>query len=453
METSALETSATTDPSRDRANRPPRVVVVGAGFGGLAAARKLRRAPVSVLLIDKNNFHTFQPLLYQVATAGLEPAEIAHAVRGIFHSQKNFDFRLGEVTKIDLAARTLSIQGGEAIPYDYLVLAPGATNNDFGIPGVAEHAIFLKTLQEALALRNHVIEQFEAASVDRSLVERGILNFVLIGGGATGVEMAGALSELIGKVLARDYPHLPIDLAKIVLIERSPELLSPFHPKSQRHALAVLRERGVDVRLNEAIVSATADGVHLASGTFLPTRSLIWTAGIKAMPFAELLGVTPGRGGRIAVEADLSLPSHPEVFAIGDLAGAMGSAAPLPQIAQVAIQGGRHAARQIAKRLAGKPAEPFRYFDPGVMATIGRNAAVAELPGGLRFTGRIGWLMWLFLHLMYLVGFRNRLSVFINWTWSYFTWDRSARLILEPEERRRDAAEHSANASAPGPPV
>lgn len=416
--------------------KKPTVAIVGAGFGGLAAARRLRRAPVSVLLIDKNNFHTFQPLLYQVATAGLEPSEIARAVRGMFHSQRNFDFRLGEVTGIDLSARTLSFASGEPVSWDYLVLAPGATNNDFGIPGVAEHAIFLKTLQEALALRNHVIAQFEAADVDPSLVERGALNFVLIGGGATGVEMAGALVELIGQVMRRDYPHLPVDLAKVILIERSPELLTPFHPKSQRHALAVLSERGVEVRLNESIVSASAEGVRLGSGAEILSRSVIWTAGIKAMPFAQLLGIEAGRGGRLAVEPDLSLPGHPEVFAIGDLANAPDKEGkPLPQIAQVAIQGGHHVARQIRNRLAGKPAAPFRYFDPGVMATIGRNAAVAELPGGLRFTGRIGWLMWLFLHLMYLVGFRNRLSVFLNWMWSYFTWDRSARLILEPEDR------------------
>jgi NADH dehydrogenase len=415
----------------------PRVAIVGAGFGGLAAARKLRRAPVSVLLIDKNNFHTFQPLLYQVATAGLEPSEIAHAVRGIFHRQKNFDFRLGEVTGIDLASRTLSFTEGGPVSWDYLVLSPGATNNDFGIPGVAEHAIFLKTLQEALALRDHVITQFEAANVDPSLIEQGALNFVLIGGGATGVEMAGALVELIGHVLRRDYPHLPVDLAKIILVERSPELLTPFHPKSQRHALAVLRERGVDVRLNESIVSASADGVRLGSGAEIRSRSVIWTAGIKAMPFAELLRIAPGRGGRLALEPDLSLPGHPEVFAIGDLAGALDKEGkPLAQVAQVAIQGGHHAAKQIKNRIAGRPTQPFRYFDPGVMATIGRNAAVAEFPIGLRFTGRIGWLMWLFLHLMTLVGFRNRLSVFINWTWSYFTWDRSARLILEPEKPR-----------------
>ncbi len=418
----------------------PRVAIVGAGFGGLAAARRLRHAPVSILLIDKNNFHTFQPLLYQVATAGLEPSEIAHAVRGIFHSQRNFDFRLGEVTGIDLAARTLSFADGEPVSWDYLILAPGATNNDFGIPGVAEHAIFLKTLQEALALRNHVIAQFEAANVDPTLLERGALNFVLVGGGATGVEMAGALIELIGQVLRRDYPHLPVDLAKVILVERCPELLSPFHPKSQRHALAVLRARGVEVRLNERIVSASAEGVRLGSGLEIRTKSLIWTAGIKAMPFAELLGIAPGRGGRLGVEPDLSLPGHQHVFAIGDLAGSLDpEGRQLPQIAQVAIQGGRYVGQQIARQVGGGgagPARPFRYFNPGVMATIGRNAAVAELPGGLRFTGRLGWLMWLFLHLMYLVGFRNRVSVFVNWTWSYFTWDRSARLILEPEERK-----------------
>ncbi|HXU46085.1 MAG TPA: NAD(P)/FAD-dependent oxidoreductase, partial [Thermoanaerobaculia bacterium] len=352
----------------------PLVAIVGAGFGGLSAARALRRAPVSVLLIDKNNFHTFQPLLYQVATSGLEPEEIAHAVRGIFHRQKNFDFRLGEVVGIDLAERTLSLADGGLVCWDYLILSPGATNNDFGIPGVAQHAKFLKTLQEALAFRNHVIEQFEAANADPALLDRGILNFVLVGGGATGVEMAGALVELIDKVLVKDYPNLDVSRAQVIVIERSPELLSPFHPKSQRHALSILTRRGVAVLLNESIVSAGPEGVKLASGKEIPTRSIIWAAGIQAMPFGALLGIPPGRGGRLAVEPDLSLPGHPEVFVAGDLAASLDrEGRPLQQIAQVAIQGGRHASRQIANRLAGRPTLPFRYFDPGVMATIGRN--------------------------------------------------------------------------------
>jgi NADH:ubiquinone reductase (H+-translocating) len=413
----------------------PRVVIVGAGFGGLAAARALKRAPVSVVMVDQFNYHTFQPLLYQVATAGLEPEEIAHAVRGIFHRQKNFDFRLGKVVGADLGRRALRLHDGCEVAWDYLILSAGASSNDFGVPGVKEHAHFLKSLTEAMALRSHVIEQFEAAAGDPALIGRGALNFVLVGGGPTGVEMAGALVELIDRVLVRDYPHLDVSRSRVTLIEMTDRLLAPFHEKSRRHALAVLERRGVDVRLNEAVVEALPGGVRLKSGGTIPTRTLIWAAGVRANPLAGFLGLEQVRGGRVKVNPDLSAPGHPEVFVIGDMAGSTDPEGQLhPQLAQVAIQGGRHAVKQILRQIEGQPTREFVYHDPGVMATIGRNAGIAELPVlNLRFTGILGWLMWLFLHLMYLVGFRNRLNVFINWAYNYFTWDRSARLIIEPD--------------------
>lgn len=412
----------------------PRVVIVGAGFGGLSAARALRKAPVSVLMVDRYNFHTFQPLLYQVATAGLEAEEIAHTVRGIFHEQENFDFRLGTVSGIDLAARRLRLEDGGEIAWDHLILAAGAENNDFGVPGVAEHAFSLKLLPDAVALRNHVISRFEAAAADPAEIGRGALRFVIVGGGPTGVEMAGALSELIDKVLTRDFPHLDLSRSQVVLIERDDKLLAPFAPRSQNHAREVLGRRGVELRFGDSVVAATATEVRLASGETLPAQTLIWAAGVRGNHLARVLeaqGAELARGGRVKVEPDLSLPGHPEVFVIGDLAGSSENGALHPQLAPVAMQGAKHAAAQIRRRLEGQPTQAFLYKDRGTMATIGRNAAVAEFPNGFRFTGWIGWLMWLFLHLMLLVGFRNRLNVFINWAYNYLTYDRSARLILE----------------------
>lgn len=413
-------------------SRMPRVLVIGAGFGGLTAARALKRVPVSVLMVDQFNYHTFQPLLYQVATAGLEPEEVAHAVRGIFHKQKDFDFRLGKVTGVDFAARRVRLADGAEIAYDFLVLSAGAESTDFGIPGVHEHAFFLKSLGEAVTLRNQLIGRFETLAANPSAIDSGAFHFVVVGGGPTGVEMAGALVELIG-VLARDYPHVDVSQAKVFLIESEERLLAPYSEKSQRHAREVLARRGVELVLGESVREVTADEVRLASGRVIPARTLVWAAGVRANALAGALGVEQVGGGRLKVEPDLSLPGHPEVFAIGDIAGSTMSDGRLhPQLAPVAIQGARHVAVQIANRLRALPTQPFFYEDPGIMATIGRNAAVAELPVGLCFTGFIGWLMWLFLHLMMLVGFRNRLNVFINWAYNYFTYDRSARLILEP---------------------
>jgi NADH dehydrogenase len=413
----------------------PRVVIVGAGFGGLAAAGELRRVPVDVLLVDRQNYHTFQPLLYQVATAGLEPDGIAHAVRAILRKQANASFQVGAVTGVDWNAREVLLQDGGKLAYDFLVLAPGATTADYGIPGIAEHGLGLKSLADAVNLRAHVLEQFEAASRDRSLVERGALTFVIAGGGPTGVEMAGALVELFGMVLRRDYPDLDFARVRVVLLERADRLLAAFDASSGAYALAQLRRRGVDVRLSVAVERADAEGVVLAGGERIPARTLVWAAGVKASPLVERLGLARTNAGRAVVEADLSLPGRPEVFAIGDVAGSRDAKGALhPQLAPVAMQGGRHVGRMIARRLRGEATTPFVYRDPGIMATIGRNAAVAELSNGMRIRGWAGWIAWLCLHLVQLIGFRNRMIVLLNWAWSYFTYERGARLIVRVEE-------------------
>jgi NADH dehydrogenase len=416
------------------AARRPRVVIVGAGFGGLEAARALRKAPVEVVLVDRDNYHTFQPLLYQVATAGLEPEEIAHAVRAIYHAQENFRFRRAEVRAVEWEARRLRLGDGERLEYDFLILAAGATTHDFGVPGVAEHALALKSLADAIHLRAHVLECFEAASRDPSSIDRGGLCFVIVGGGPTGVEMAGALIELFDRVLRKDYPLLDMERARVVLIEREPRLLGAFHSSSQAYALAELARRGVEVELGAEVERVSSESVALRDGRTIASHTLIWAAGIRAAALADRLGLPQERGGRIAVEPDLSLSERPEVFVIGDMAFShdeTGSAH--PQLAPVAIQGGRHAARMIQNRLGGKPSEPFVYTDRGTMATIGRHAAVAELPGGFRARGFVAWWMWLALHLVQLIGFRNRVIVLVNWAWNYFTYERGARLILDSQ--------------------
>ncbi len=414
----------------------PHVVIVGAGFGGLAAAKALRRAPVDVTLVDRHNFHTFQPLLYQVATSGLTPGDVAHPVRGIFQDQGNVAFRLATVTGADLEARTLHLVADHEVDdlrYDHLVVAAGASANTFGIPGVEEHGFPLYRLADAVRLRNHVLERFEAADADPTLIDQGALAFVVVGGGPTGVEVAGALAELIDVVLRRDFKHLDVSRARVVLVEMQDHLLAPFSPASQRHARETLVQRGVEIRTGTQVASVGVDRVELAGGEVLAAHTLIWAAGVKANPVAEALGLPVGRGGRVVVGPDLAVTGHPGVWALGDIAGS------LPQLAPVAIQSGRHVGAQIARSLEGRPTRPFRYRDKGTMATIGRGRAVAELPLGVKLRGLPAWMAWLALHLVFLAGFRNRISVFVNWAWNYVTWDRGPRLILtlaaEDDER------------------
>jgi NADH dehydrogenase len=409
----------------------PKVVVVGAGFGGIEVARHLRDVPVDVTLVDRNNFHTFQPLLYQVATAGLNAADVAHSVRGLFHGQRNVRFRQATVTGVDWDQRTVQLDGQADLPFDHLVVAGGATVTHFGTPGAAEHGFPLYTLEDAVALRNHVVERFEAADTDRTELDRGGLTFTVVGGGPTGVETAGALAELFAMVFRKDYPGLDVSRARVILVEMQDHLLAPFSAPSRRHALETLQARGVEVRLGTKVASVSADEVVFADGEVLPCQTLVWAAGVQANPLAATLGLAQDRGGRIVVDPDLRIPGQPGGWAIGDIAATPdGRGQLLPQLAPVAMQSGRHVARQIARLLEGRATEPFRYRDKGTMATIGRRAAVAELPGRIRLRGGPAWLAWLGLHLVFLVGKRNRLSVLLNWAWNYLTWDRGPRLIL-----------------------
>lgn len=406
-----------------------RVVVIGAGFGGLATVRGLRTADVDVTLVDAHNFHTFQPLLYQVATAGLDADDVAYAVRGTFRRQRNATMRMGRVTAIDTDQRSVTTTNGPPIPYDTLVVAAGAVSTSYGVPGVDEHAFALKSIDDAVSFRTHLLATFEAAAAHPGTAADGALDVVVCGGGPTGVEMAGGLLELYGKVLAKDFPHLDVAGARVVLVEAGPRLLPTFSEPSGERARRTLVERGVEVITGVGVQQVHADAVQLADGRRIVTPTVVWAAGVRANPLAELLGVELHRSGRIVVAADLSVPEQPNVFAIGDIAA--DRHAPLPQVAQPAIQGGRHVARQIVARLDGRPTEPFRYHDKGSMATIGRHDAVAEFPSGRRLSGPIGWLAWLGLHLVYLIGFRNRANVLVNWAWNYVTYDRGARLLAD----------------------
>ncbi len=421
----------------------PQVVVIGAGFGGLAVARHLRRAPVSVLLIDANNFHTFQPLLYQVATAGLDADEIAQPVRGIVRSGRrsgNARVRMGRVVSVDLAARRVELEEGESVAYDVLVVAAGTVAHDFGVAGVVDHAFVVKHLDDALMLRTHLLATFERAATDPGEWADGDLDVVVCGGGSTGVEMAGAVHELYTKVLTKDFPELPVEQARITLVEQTDRLLPPFKPGSSERARRTLERFGVDVRLGVGVARVFPDRVELTDGSILRSATTIWSTGVTAEPLAATLGTPIGPGGRLVVEPDLTIPGHPEVFAIGDIAAMPGRrGAPLPQLARPAMQAGKHVAKQILRRLDGRPTTPFRFRDRGQMATIGRHDAVTELPGGIRFGGPLGWLSWLGLHLVYLVGFRNRLNVFLNWTWNYLTYDRGSRILRERERRELNA--------------
>ncbi len=413
-------------------------MIIGAGFGGLHAATELKHAAADVTLVDRHNFHTFQPLLYQVATAGLAAADVAYPVRGIFQRQSNLAFRQGKVTGVDWAARSLELEGEGPLAFDHLIVSAGATTNTFGIDGVDEHGFPLYNLADAIRLRNHVLDCFEAADRDPHLLDDGALTFVVVGGGPTGVEVAGALSELFSTVMCKDFPRLDIARARVVLVEMRDELLAPFSRSSRQHARHALEQREVEVRTDTAVERIGATRVCFHGGEELAAHTLIWAAGVMANPLAGALQVPQAASGRIKVGTDLRIDGRP-AFAIGDIAAipAHRSAADpsdvLPQLAPVAMQSGRHAARQIVRMMAGQPTKPFRYVDKGTMATIGRRSAVAELPLHIKLSGTPAWFAWLGLHLVFLAGFRNRLSVFLNWAWNYLTWDRGPRLIIRAE--------------------
>ncbi len=429
---------------RSTSARPVHIVVVGGGFGGLAVVRALARArrrghlEARITLIDRRNHHTFQPLLYQVATAGLQTQDVGISLRAILRREEA-EIRLGSVSSIAADRRALTLEDGTDVAFDRLVIAVGAITEDFGVPGVAEHAYGLKSLAEATVLRNAILRRFEEAgdhAPDRAgSADPGTLTFVIAGGGPTGVELAGSLGELVDLVVRRDHPDLDVERVRIVLVEPQEQLLSGFSARSGRAALEGLRARGVAVRLGRGITRVAADRVVLSDGEEIATRTVVWAAGVGASPLARTLDVPLARGRRIPVDEHLRVVGRSEVFAIGDAAAGLAQdGSLLPQVAPVAIQHAAHVARVLVDEQRGRTTPAFRYRDKGAMATIGRSAAVAELPGGLRLRGRIAWLAWLLLHLLMLAGFRNRVSVLVSWIWNYLRNDHSARLILDQRE-------------------
>jgi NADH:ubiquinone reductase (H+-translocating) len=406
----------------------PRIVVVGAGFGGLTAATRLGRVDAGVTVIDRRNHHLFQPLLYQVATAALSPAEIAGPIRGILSRQANTRVILGKVTGIDTPARAVLI-GERRIPYDQLIIATGARDSYFGHDEWAALTSGLKTIEDATAMRRRILVAFERAEdSDDEAERRRLLTFVIIGGGPTGVELAGTLAELAKAALARDFRRIDPTTARIVLIEAEPRLLPGFPPALSAVAARDLERLGVELRRAVRVTRCDAEGAVLGEDR-IESRTLIWAAGVSASPAASWFGVEAGRGGRVPVSPDLTLSGHPEIFVIGDTALVEGRRGLLPGVAPVAKQEGAYVARVIAARLTSRPAPgPFRYRDFGNLATIGRKAAVVDF-GWLHLSSRLAWLIWSAAHIYFLIGFRNRIVVAIEWLWSYLTYQRGARLI------------------------
>lgn len=413
----------------DGPDRRRRVVVVGAGFGGLAAVDRLARQPLDVVVVNRTNYHGFWPLLYQVATAGLEPESIAYPVRAIVRHHRHVDFRLATVTGVDFANRRV-MTDVEPIAYDALILAAGSTNNYFGHAELATQTFGMKDMDEAEALRNQALLQFETAVVTADPQRRrALMTFVIVGGGPTGVELAGAFAELIAFALRRDYPSLDVTEARVVLVEAGDTILLAFPPKLRQKAARRLARMGVEVRLHTAVERVQADEVVFRDGSRLAAGTVIWAAGVKAADLADRLGVRQARSGRIPVTPDLHLPGRPEVFVVGDMAYLEDpQGRPYPMVAQVAMQQARQAAANLIAQWSGQPMTPFHYVDKGSMATIGRRAAVFDA-FGVQASGFIAWLGWLFIHLIYLVGFRNRLVVLLNWAYNYVTYDRGVRII------------------------
>jgi NADH dehydrogenase len=406
----------------------PHVVIVGAGFGGLTAARRLAGAPVRISLIDRNNYHLFQPLLYQVATAGLEPEQIAKPVRAILRHQSNLTFRMTEVTGIDLSSQQVTSAEGP-IAYDYLVLAVGAETDFLGLGGLEDDSLQLKGLTDGVTIRNHVLACFERAAADPQAERRAeLLTFVIVGAGPTGVEMAGALAELVHLVLVKDYPELDGKEIRILLLEAQDQVLPGFDPALARSAQRTLEGKGVEVMTGARLANYLDKRALLADGRSILAETLIWGAGVQAEQLARDLAVEHGRQGRVIVEPTLQVPGHPNAYVIGDAAYQEADGQPLPMMAPVAMQMAERAADNIRRAVEGRPPQAFAYRDPGRLATIGRNAAVADF-GRLRFRGFLAWVVWLVVHLIQLIGFRNRLLVLINWAWDYFFYDRAVRLI------------------------
>jgi NADH dehydrogenase len=406
----------------------PHVVIVGGGFGGLSAAQALRKAAMSVTVVDRHNHHLFQPLLYQVATATLSPGDIASPIRWILRKNRNTRVLLGDVRTIDLTSRRIVLEDGSSIDYDYLIVATGTSHTYFGHDEWARYAPALKTLEDALAVRRRILVAFEQAERETDPArQQRLLTFVLVGGGPTGVELAGTLAEIARQTRA-EFRNIDTRSTRIVLVEAGPTILASFAPKLRDAARAALLRLRIEVRENTKVTAIDEKGVVFGEDR-LDAGTVLWTAGVAASPVTATLAVPRDRAGRVIVEKDLSIPGHPEVFVIGDAAAFVDAKGQgLPGVAQVAMQGGVHAARTILRRIQGQPSRAFEYNDRGSMAIIGRGSAIADIRG-VRFSGPLAWLAWLFLHIFELIGFRNRLLVMIEWASAYFTRQRSVRLI------------------------
>jgi NADH dehydrogenase len=408
------------------------VIIVGAGFGGISAVKALRHVPVDMTLVDRQNYYLFPPLLYQVASGLLDPSEIAAPIRKVVRRAHNADVRLAEVTSVDIAARRVHTSTG-SLDYDMLVIAAGSVDNYYGISHLEERANGLKTLPQALRLRAAVLRAFEAATTASGDERRRLLSFAIVGGGPTGVEYSGALAELVRHVLVKDYRRLDFDEVSITLVEGTDQVLGTFSPRLGRKAARALARKGVKLLLKRSVRDVTEGGLVLDDGGLLNAGTVVWTAGVRAAPLMHRLGVPVSKQGQVAVTSSLCLDGHPEVFVIGDGAELLQDGDLLPMLAPVAIQQGQHVARVITARLNGRSDPPFHYRNKGTMATVGRGTAVAEL-GPIRINGFIGWLMWLGLHLLYIVGFRSRAVVLLSWGWNFLLMDRPVRLIVDPGE-------------------
>lgn len=415
----------------------PQVVIIGGGFGGIELAKMLKDKEFRVLMLDRHNYHTFQPLLYQVATGGLEADSIAFPLRKIFKNQRNFQFRNAEVTRIDPLKKVISSAIGD-IAYDHLVIATGSDTNFFGSRTLEQYTMPMKTIPEALNLRSMILQNLEEAMVETDTEKRdGLLNFVVVGGGPTGVELSGALSELKRHVLQKDYPELDVSRVNIYIIEGSPELLGPMSKSSQRDSQEFLTEMGVNVLLNTRVESYDGDRIVLSNGQEIVTRNVLWSAGVAGQTIPGLPPESIGRGNRILVDEINRVKGASDIFAIGDVAAMVTTEYPSghPGVAPVAQQQGRHLAKTLIRLQNGEKPEAFAYFDKGSMATVGRNRAVVDI-GKIHFSGIFAWFVWMFVHLMSLVGFRNKVVTFVNWSWSYFSYDRGTRLIIRPFNRK-----------------
>jgi NADH dehydrogenase len=417
--------------------RLPHVVIVGGGFGGLQVAKELGHAQVQVTVIDGNNHHLFQPLLYWVATAELSPADISSPIRRILRGQKNTDVLLAEVTGVDRENQRV-LMGERMLAYDYLVLATGARDNYFGHPEWCTYASGLKSIAEATSIRSQILRAFESAEMEPDPEKvRELLTFVLVGAGPTGVEMAGAIAELAHKAITKDFRHINTASARVILVEAGPRILATFPEKLAKKAQKTLNRAGVEIRTGAPVEQIDAQGV-LAGGKRIESKTVIWTAGVAASPAGKWLDTDMDRGGRVKVNPDLTVPQHPNIFVLGDTATLIQDGKPLPGLAPVAMQQGRYVAALIKQRVtSGGPEHPFHYVDKGNLATVGRSYAIVDIKG-LKISGLLAWIVWLVVHIYYLIGFRNRLVTLYQWAWTYFTANRGARLITTPNKRQCD---------------